>query len=154
MLSRYEQFSFVIASIYRGIQKIERDEMVKYGYKGSYAQYLAALTRYPEGLTLLQLCDACEKDKAAVSRAVADMEERGLIVRVSPSGRKSHYRAQLRLTDEGRKISNFVCERAQAAVDAVGSDMGDEQRSVFHSALGLIAANLQTVTRQGIPEEE
>ena len=154
MLSRYEQFSFVISSIYRGIQKIERDEMVKYGYKGSYAQYLAALTRYPEGLTLLQLCEICEKDKAAVSRAVADMEERGLIVRVSPGGRTSHYRAQLRLTEEGKKISTVVCERAKAAVDAIGRDLTEEQRRVFYAALGLIAANLQTVTRQGIPEEE
>jgi len=154
MLSRYEEFSFVISSIYRGIQKIERGEMVKYGYKGAYAQYLAALTRYPKGLTLMQLCDACEKDKAAVSRAVADMEAIGLIAREGIGGRKSHYRALLKLTEEGKKISAIVCERAQAAVNLVGSELTEEQRSAFYAALGMIAANLEAVTEKGLPEEE
>lgn len=46
MLSTYEHFLFLIAGVYRSVQKIERDEMVKYGYKGVYAQYLAAMKRY------------------------------------------------------------------------------------------------------------
>ena len=38
MLTRFEQFTSSIAGIYKHIQKIERDEMIKYGLKGSYAQ--------------------------------------------------------------------------------------------------------------------
>ena len=38
MYARFEQFSSTISSIYRDIQKIERDDMVKYGVKGAYAQ--------------------------------------------------------------------------------------------------------------------
>ena len=78
MISRYEQFTALISSIDRAIQKIERDEMVKLGYKGAYAQYLAAMKRYPEGLTAAQLCYICDRDKAAVSRSVGELEAHGL----------------------------------------------------------------------------
>ena len=153
MISRYEQFSYVISSMYRGIQRIERAEMVKYGYKGSYAQYLVALTRFPEGLTLLQLCEVCEKDKAAVSRAVADMEENGLLIRVSAAGKNSHYRAMIRLSPEGERISGIVCERAQAVVNEIGKDLTDEQRSVFYSAMNLIAGGMEAMVQKNSESE-
>ena len=147
MLSRYEQFSFVISSIYHSIQRIERSEMIKYGFKGSFAQYLAALTRYPEGLTLPEICELCEKDKAAVSRALSDMEAQGLVCRITAEGRDSRYRARICLTEEGQKISNVVCQRAREVVGDV-SDLNDEQRASFYEALGSIATRLERVNRE------
>lgn len=40
MINRFEQFSQVISGIHRYIQKLQRNEMVKRGYKGAFAQYL------------------------------------------------------------------------------------------------------------------
>ena len=116
MISRYEQFTTLISGIERGIQKIERDEMVKLGYKGAYAQYLAAMKRYPLGVTAAQLCEICDKDKAAVSRVVGELEAKGLVIRESGAA----YRALLTLSEEGRRVADFVCRKAQAAVDAAG----------------------------------
>lgn len=149
MLSRYEQFSGAISALYRYIQKIERDEMVKYGYRGSFAQYLVVLVRRPEGLTSTQLCEICDKDKAAVSRAVGEMEEKGLIVRVCTGD--TMYRAKLKLTEEGRRAATFVCERAQSAVAAAGKGLDDEKRAIFYDALGLFMRNLQSISKEGIP---
>lgn len=149
MLTRYEHFSYMISCVSRHIQKIERDEMEKYGHKGAYAQYLAAMSRYPQGVTSVQLCEICDKDKAAVSRAVTEMEDRGLIVRKSDND--SHYRAQILLTDEGRKLAEFVFDRAQSAVEAAGRGLTDSDRAVFYSALELISSNLQKLSRDGIP---
>ena len=70
MKSRYEQFASSISAIYHAIQRIERNEMVHFGSRGVYAQYLAALHSHPEGLTAAQLCQLCEEDKAAISRTV------------------------------------------------------------------------------------
>ena len=81
MISCFEQFLYIISKIHRQIQKIERTEMVKHGYKGAFAQYLATLRRYEEGLTSSELCEICDKDKAAVSRIIAEMEEKGLVER-------------------------------------------------------------------------
>ena len=151
MISRFEQFSGAISGIYRYIQKIERDEMVKYGYKGSYAQYLMALARYPEGLTSGQLCEVCDKDKAAISRMVAELEQKGLVSRGAPTD--SPYRAQIRLTEEGKKAAEVIGSRARAAVQAAGKGLTEEKRAVFYEVISLIAGNLQGLTEEGIPEE-
>jgi len=152
MLSRFEQFSFVISGIHRYVQKLERDEMIKYGYKGAYAQYLAVLSRYPDGLTAAQLCDICDKDKAAVSRISAEMEAKGLLLRVCDHDNR--YRALLKLTDEGQKAADHVCRKASAAVAAVGNQLTDEERAAFYTALNLIASKLQVLCKNGIPSGE
>lgn len=150
MLNRFEQFSFVISGINRYIQKIERDEMVKYGCKGAFAQYLMAIQRHPEGLTAAQLSEICDKDKAAVSRMVSEMEEKGLVTRTGENGR--FYKALIMLTDAGRSAADFVSRKARAAVSAVGSELSDEDRRVLYYALDLIAAKLHTLSEEGIPE--
>ena len=86
MISKYELFSNSVACLYRDIQKLERIEMAKYGLKGPHAQCLLSLSRYPEGLIATQLCDLCEKDKAAISRTVAELEEADLVQRLEHNG--------------------------------------------------------------------
>jgi len=150
MLSRYEQFSALISGLYRSIQKIEREEMEKYGFKGGYAQYLAAMNRHPEGVTSAQLCEICDRDKAAVSRAIADMEEKGLLLRQSEKDKL--YRARLTLTDAGRQAAEFVSRRGREAVDAASQGMTEDDRRILYTTLALIAGNLQTICKNGLPE--
>lgn len=149
MLNRFEQFSIAIGGIYRYIQKLERDEMEKYGYKGAFAQYLVILRRFPNGVTASQLCEICDKDKAAISRIVAEMVDRGLVVRVG--GRDGHYRALIQLTDEGKQAAEHVCSKARTAVEAVGRDMSNEERATMYAALELIASKLYKLSKEGIP---
>ena len=148
MQSRYEQFASSISSIYHSIQKIEKAEMVRYGTKGIFAQYLAALLGHPEGMTAAQLSDVCDKDKAAVSRAVADMEQEGLLTRESRDDNR--YRALLRLTEAGEEAARYVACQAQKAVDAGGEGLDDRERAKLQEALALIAQNLEKISRGGM----
>ena len=150
MLDRFEQFYYSISNIYRHIMKIERDEMEKYGLRGSYVQYLIAMTRYPEGVTSSKLSEVCDKDKAAISRIVTEMESKGLITR--ESDKNNLYRAKLVLTEEGKKAADFVCERAEKAVTAAGMGLGDDDRKIFYGALAIFEANLRRIAHDGIPE--
>ena len=150
MLDRYELLSSSISSMYHDIQKIERVEMAKFGLKGPHAQCMLAMSRYAGGITASQLCEICDKDKAAVSRAVGEMEEKGLLMRESTG--ETMYRAKLKLTEEGRRAALFVCGRAQSAVAAAGRGLYEEARAAFYSSLGLIAQNLHTISKEGIPE--
>lgn len=151
MLSRFEQFSATISILHRCIQKIEREEMDRYGLRGVYAQYLVAMHRHPDGLTAAQLCEICDLDKAAVSRVVAEMEKRGLLTRVAAG--TTGYRARLYLTESGKAAARFVNRRAQQAVEAAGCDLTDEGRQAMYNALAAIAARLQKISREGLPEE-
>ena len=151
MLERFEQFTSAISSLYRDVQKIERDEMEKQGLRGAFAQYLLAISRYPQGITAAALCEICDKDKAAVSRIVTEMETKGLVERETDG--VSQYRAKLRLTPAGEEAADFVRKRASAAVELAGKDLSDEERKVFYAALERICASLQQISQRGIPEE-
>ena len=148
-MNRFEQFSYVISGINRHIQKIERDEMIKYGYKGAFAQYLVAIRRFPEGLTSAKLCEICDKDKAAVSRVLNEMQEKGLILRENTGDNR--YNALIKLTDEGFRAVAYVDERAEAAIEAIGNEMSDEKRAEFYATLNFIASKLQTLSKEGLP---
>ncbi len=152
MLKRFEQFSYVISGIYRYIQKIERDEMEKYGYRGSYAQYLVAINSRDEELTASRLSEICEKDKALVSRTITEMEQNGLIIRECSNGKL--YRARLKLTKEGKAAAEYVCQRAKQAVEAVGKNLSDKEREVFYNTLDNISSNLEKISKEGIPKNE
>lgn len=149
MLNRFEQFTTAISAIYRDIQKIERDEMEKYGLKGAFAQYLLVIARYPSGVTATKLCEICDKDKAAISRVLSEMESKGLVAKIS-SG-TSQYKALHKLTEAGQDAARYVQEKATAAVEIAGSGITEDERRIMYGSFNRIAANLQTICRNGIP---
>ena len=148
MLSRFEQFSIAISGIYRSIQKIERMEMAKYGLKGPHAQCLLAMKRYPEGITATQLCEICDKDKAAVSRTLAELEAAELIRRSDPTGKR--YRANLQLTERGQEIAENVNTLAYQAVKRATGGYDVQEREVFIGVLSIISSSLQDICREGL----
>ena len=152
MIQRFEQFCTSAFSIYRSIQKIERMEMEKFGLKGPHAQCLLTMSRFPEGITAAQICNYCDKDKAAISRTVSELEEAGMLIRTCNDGKR--YRAMLTLTDAGRKAASQVASRARTAVEKAGSGLSDEQRTVFYNALSLIAGNLQHICDEGLKDAD
>lgn len=152
MVSRYEHFTTAISSIYHHFQKLEREEMDRFGLRGTYTEYLLAIDRATSGITAAELSKQCEKDKAAVSRALAEMEKQGLVFR-EISGERA-YRARLILTDEGKRAAEIVRHRAAFAVELAGHGLSDTEREVMYAALQKIAENLNAICRDGLPDGE
>lgn len=152
MISRYEIISASVSSIYHDIQKIQRTEMAKYGLKGPHAQCLLAMSRYPEGITAARLCEICEKDKAAISRTLTELEQAGMVSRQTNNG--SRYRASLTLTEQGQAAARTVRRTAQRAVEQAGQGFDGAQRETFYHVLGLIADHLHTICKDGLQPEE
>ena len=148
MENRYELISSSVSSMYHDIQKIERVEMAQYGLKGPHAQCLLAMKRYPEGITSARLCEVCDKDKAAISRTLAELEEAGMVIRENRNG--SRYRASLMLTPQGQAAAEAVVEKARLAVEKAGTGFGEEEREVFYRVLSIIAGNLHKLCREGL----
>lgn len=148
MENRYELLSGAISCMYHDIQKIERVEMARYGLKGPHAQCLLAIKKHPEGITAARLCEICEKDKAAVSRTLAELEEVGMIYRENRNG--SRYRSALMLTEQGEIAAEAVVEKARMAVELAGIGFGDAEREVFYRVLTIIAGNLHKLCKEGL----
>lgn len=150
MVERFEKFSTLVSAINKYVQRIEADEMVRMGLKGSFAQYLVAMNRYPEGITSSMLCDVCDKDKGAVSRAITEMQEKGLVNEKGLLG--TRYRAKHTLTEEGKRIADYVTQRAVKAVAMANVGLSEEDRATFYRVLELYYTNLNVVCDKGIDE--
>jgi len=148
MLERFERFSYGIFEISRCWHRLAAEEMEKYGLKGPYAVYLLALWRSNDGITAAQLCEICARDKADVSRAIHAMEEKGLVCREGNS-----YRALLKLTSAGETAAQHVCQRASIAVEHAGKGFSDRHREIFYQVLDTITANLQVLSKEGLPNQ-
>ena len=151
MVGRFERFATAIASIHRNIQKIERVEMAKYGLKGPHAQCLLTMQRYPDGITAARLCEICDKDKAAISRTVAELEAAGMLIR--PQGPGKRYRACLKLSEAGFTAAEAVTSKAKLAVQQATGGYGAEMQEMFTTTLALVASNLESICREGLKEE-
>jgi len=152
MIERFSQFCTSIASIQRSIVKIERVEMAKYGLKGPHANCLVAMARYPEGITAARLCDICDKDKAAISRTVSELEDAGMVLRQDPEGKR--YRSVLRLSEKGKEIANRVNDMVLLAVAKASDGYDKEKQQIFARVLNLVAGNLQEICRDGLQTRE
>ncbi len=149
-VDRFERFSFAISEISRCWRKLASEELSKYGLKSPHATYLTTIYKYPEGITVPQLCEVCGKDKSDASRMIGILEEKGLVKKQGVDG--SLYRGRLILTEQGREAARQVCHRADRAVEMAGRDLTDETREIFYQSLESITLNLQALCKDGIPD--
>lgn len=150
MIERFEKFSLSITEISRSWRKLATEEMEKYDLKGPHATYLITMYRFPEGITVPQLCEVTGKDKSDASRMIAILETKGLVKKQTVGG--SSYRGLLELTDAGRQAAEHVRQRACRAVEMAGKDLTEESREAFYMAMDSIVNNLREMSQDGIPE--
>ena len=150
MLNRFARFSLAISEIDRCWHKLAAEEMAKYDLNSPHAVYLNTLYQYPEGITAAKLGELCCKNKADVSRMVTILEKKGLVRKEAVGG--NLYRAKLLLTDDGKLAAEHVQSRAALAVELAGSGMTDAERETFYRCLEQITANLQTLSKEGLPQ--
>lgn len=148
MIDRFEKFSSAISEISRYWHKLASDEMEKFGLKGPHAVYFTTMYQYPDGITAVKLAEISSRDKADVSRAVAQFEKKGFVKKIIVN--KNHYRAPLKLTEAGRQLAERINEKAKLAVELAGKGLSEEDRNTFYQALGLICSNLRTLAEEGL----
>ena len=87
------------------------------------------------------------KNKTDVSRAIADFEQSGLILR----SRETVYKAVITLTEPGKKIAFALAIKAMNAVSLFGENIGPEDMEKFCIMLESIANKLAFLSEKGIP---
>lgn len=141
MDDRFERFAVAVAELNRYLQRIKEQEMSKFGLRASHAMCIYYLGQNREGLTVTQLSQCCKEDKAAISRCMAQLLERKLVVCDLPKGKRA-YRTPFRLTEDGANLAEKVNDRVKAALEAGGSGMTGRQRETFYRTAQLILDNL------------
>ena len=138
MIDRFQAFVSGITICYKYIQKIKMMEMTEFGLKGTHVMCIFYISHSDGELTAAQLCQLCAEDKAAISRTLVTLQEKGYV----EAGEKK-YRAQLKLTDKGRELAGQIDGLIQQWVGFGGDGLTEEERNSFYYALNLISANLR-----------
>ena len=134
----FENFTITILKLNKLVHKIKNFEMQEYGLKTIHVMCVYYLGSRPEGLTASELTKLTLEDKAAISRALKVLQEKGYA-----SYDSNKYNAQIHLTDEGRKLASFISKKADKAVSAGSYDFTEQQRVSFYNQLLTIADNLE-----------
>lgn len=133
----FENFAATIIKLNKLIQRIKQYEMREYGLKAIHVMCVYYLDENPEGLTSGELVRLTLEDKAAVSRALVTLREKGYI---AFDGKR--HNAPVKLTEEGKKLAKAVAERSSSAVEAGSAEMTEEQRKLFYGYLNETAEKL------------
>lgn len=138
MIDRFQAFVSGITICYKYIQKIKSMEMTEFGLKGTHVMCIFYIYHCENELTAAQLCQLCAEDKAAISRTLVTLQDKGYV----ESGEKK-YRAHLNLTEKGRKLAGQIDELIEQWVGLGGDGLSEEERNSFYYALDLISSNLK-----------
>lgn len=126
-----------ILRIHKLIQRIKLLEMDEYGLKAIHVMCLYLLDEHEKGLTAGDLIRYTLEDKAAISRGVKLLKEKGY---VEHDDRKNN--SLIKLTPSGKKVADIVIKRAETAVEFGGRNLDDETRETLYAALSDIADSL------------
>lgn len=140
-MDRFEVFTGSILELNRNLQKLKELEMRPYGLRASHVMSLYYLGKHPEGLTATELVDICREDKAAVSRSVSQLVEKGLVRGDFPEHKRA-YRTKLYLTDTGMELVQTFDRRINDALTSGGKGLSAQQREMFYYAMDVIVTNL------------
>ncbi len=134
----FENFTGSVLRLYRIIQRIKSYEMRGYGLKSVHVMCVYYLAESADGLTAGELASRMYEDKAAVSRALTVLRDKGYVEYDS-----AKYNSHIRLTDGGREVAAYIDEKSRRAVAAGSADMTDNEREMFYRSLSSITDNLK-----------
>ena len=144
MKERFETFTVLINRISRNIRKIKNQEMAEYNLRSSHISCLYYLYM-SDGLTATELCERCEEDKAAVSRALDYLEKNGFIVCESKSAKR--YKSPLSLTEKGKHVGKKIADKIAGVLDEISVGLTEEERIAFYRSLAIISESLECVCK-------
>ncbi len=141
MKELYSIFTLYIAKCNRYIRKLKQEEMETYDLKGPHVSCLYYLYKSDGALTLKELCDVCDEDKAFISRAVDSLEKDGYIVCNSKTEKR--YKSPLMLTQKGCDTAKDIVKKIDEIVVSAGEGVTEENREIFYATLKTISNNLK-----------
>ncbi len=141
-MERFETFTVLISEIARVIRKIKTEEMAKWGLKSNHVSCVYYLYK-KKTLTLTQLCEVCNEDKANVSRSVEYLESIGILTVKQGKGRM--YKNPYVLTDQGMEIGESLNKRVEEILRRVSNGVSEENRAIMYQSLREINKNLTDV---------
>ena len=144
---RFESFVTTVTRAYKTLSKLKNQETEAMGLRGNHVMCMHYLGRYPEGLTATELCKLCNEDKAAVSRTVLDLTQKGLVVSADFEAKRK-YRTVIKLSPLGEEYNGRIGNIIVKSVKMTTMDFTDEERQCFYKVFESIIVSLEGLIKE------
>lgn len=144
MDARFEDFVGVISALNKEIQRVKLAKMRGFGLKGTDVMALYRLAREQDGMTSADLARSIGVDRAAVSRTISGLMQKGL-VSAEEDASGIRYRGRVRLTDSGMEIARSCDALIGEIVGKAGAAISPDDREAMYRSLGSILAALRNI---------
>lgn len=152
MHTRFEQFTSLLVRINKSIRRIKTIEMgIHDGLRSSHVSCLYYLFICGP-MTAGMLCEKCDEDKSAISRALKSLEENGYVE--IHSGKDSKYKGLLVLTEKGKVVGQKISDEILLILADLALVTTHEERVVFFDCLTKIANGLDEILDRRVQELE
>lgn len=138
---RLEEFSTLIGSAAKSLQKIKNKGMFPYGLGSAHTSCMRKLYEAPSGVTRAELARLCDVDKAQITRIIADLVEKQYID--SPVGSQSNYRRKIKLTEDGKRVVREINEIVLQMNQFVSGEIPQERIDIFYDTFTQICEGLK-----------
>ena len=145
MQERFQTFTIYISKINRSIRKIKTNVMSSFNLKAPHVSCIYYLY-VTGGLTATELCDMCDEDKGGISRSIESLQNDGYIEK--PDGKSKKYKSPLLLTEKGKEVGKFLCEKVDEVLAMSSLGLTDEERECLYKGLNLISKNLEALAER------
>ena len=140
MEERFEIFTILLAKINKAIKKIKARVMEEFDLKISHVSCIYYISVY-KSLTATELCEICQEDKGAISRAILELKEKGFIKNADENN--SRYRADLELTELGKTVADRISYNIRLYIGEASKGVDEQDRNIMYDCLSKIAINIE-----------
>ncbi|MBQ9504051.1 MAG: hypothetical protein IJU93_03495 [Lachnospiraceae bacterium] len=141
MTEKYEDFTDLITTSFRAIQRIKSRGMKRISLKASDADCIYYLSKYPEGLSNARLVELSGADKAVVSRTLSSLMEKDF-VRMSDEDDGKKYGRRYILTASGQQTADGINEKVANIVSEIDKTVSTKNRETFYKVFHSISDEL------------
>ncbi|SHI48852.1 DNA-binding transcriptional regulator, MarR family [Clostridium amylolyticum] len=132
MKNIYEEFGRWISILYRQFQIFINNELKDLNITSGEYIYLIKLYENKE-LTQEELAEIYYIDKAAITRSIRSLEDKGYIKRIKNQRDKRSYRIQV--TDQALKVKHRIYNALKSWDDLISSDVNDDELKMLSNVL-------------------
>ena len=142
---RFEQFSRLISSANKSIQRLKATHVEAYGLKSVHALWLYHFLRNPEGLTASALARITCSNRSLISRDIHLLYAAGFL----ETDRKEtgDYNRRYRLSESGRALALEIENAGRDIQAIIGKDIPIEDMENFYRVLFTLTERLEELSK-------
>ena len=148
---RFEEFTSLISSIYRDIQKLKTKWTEPLGMKAVHIFWVYLLNKHPQGLSASELSRHSQSNRSLVSREIQELIDLGYVY-AEPSTQHRRYGQKLKLTPTGKTAAERIAEATLQIQNKVNAGISETDLIIFYRTLEILMGNFHTLTEETLEE--